>query len=139
MDGSLEESSASGDSDDALRLRCKYNGLCNYGSRGQLLMRLSVLDKWVRCDKVRTRMTQRVREGDEFKRDWDFIRSDKGQDQDQDPDPDPDQNQKREREREREEKEQELKSKPSPDPELDGEPLSVSDYDECFIPVEVDF
>ena len=100
-------------------------------------MRLSVLDKWVRCDKVRTRMTQRVREGDEFKRDWDFIRSDKGQDQDQDPDPDPDQNQKRERERE--EMEQELKSKPSPDPELDGEPLSVSDYDECFIPVEVDF
>ena len=123
LDGSLEES-ASSESDDALRLRCKYNGLCNYGSHGQLLMRLSVLDRWVRCDQVRARMTQKTREGDESKRDWDFIRSDRGQGQDQ------------EREQEQE---QEIKAKPSPDPELDGEPLSVSDYEESFIPVEVDF
>ena len=27
---------------------------------------------------------------------------------------------------------------PELDPELDGEPLSVSDYEECFIPMEVD-
>lgn len=87
-------------------------------------MRLSVLDRWVRCDQVRARMTQKTREGDESKRDWDFIRSDRGQVQDQ------------EREREQE---QEIKAKPSPDPELDGEPLSVSDYEESFIPVEVDF
>lgn len=69
-------------------------------------------------------MTQKTREGDESKRDWDIIRSDRGQGQDQ------------EREREQE---QEIKAKPSPDPELDGEPLSVSDYEESFIPVEVDF
>ena len=26
---------------DSLRLQCKYNGLCNYGTKGQLLMRLA--------------------------------------------------------------------------------------------------
>ena len=44
LDGSLEDSAVN-ENDDALRLRCKYNGLCNYGSRGQLLMRLSLLNK----------------------------------------------------------------------------------------------
>lgn len=58
-------------------------------------------------------MTQKAREGDESKRDWDFS-ADRGLDQ-------------------------EIGPKPSPDTELDGEPLSVSDYEECFIPAVVDY
>lgn len=58
-------------------------------------------------------MMQRARDGDEGKRDWGF-----GSDRDVEP---------------------EIKPKPSPDPELDGEPLSVSDYEESFIPIEGDF
>ena len=30
-----------------LRLQCKYNGLCNYGTKGQLLMRLKKLEEYI--------------------------------------------------------------------------------------------
>ena len=42
LDGEAEESSVT-DKDDVLRLQCRMNGLCNYGSRGKLLMRLKKL------------------------------------------------------------------------------------------------
>lgn len=32
---------------DDLRLQCKYNGLCNYGTKGQLLMRLKKLEEYI--------------------------------------------------------------------------------------------
>lgn len=37
MDPSVKEE------DDMLRLKCRMSGLCNYGSRGQLIMRLKKL------------------------------------------------------------------------------------------------
>lgn len=41
MNQELEEDNE--ESVDRLRLECKYNGLCNYGTKGQLLMRLHKL------------------------------------------------------------------------------------------------
>ena len=32
--------------DDVLRIQCRMNGLCNYGSRGQLIMRLRKLNEY---------------------------------------------------------------------------------------------
>lgn len=45
MDKEIDDSSCE-DSTDSLRLQCKYNGLCNYGTKGQLLMRLQKLKEF---------------------------------------------------------------------------------------------
>lgn len=84
MEGETEESV------DSLRLQCKYNGLCNYGTRGQLLMRLNKLKEWERVWWVICRFTEK--QMNEMKQEQCV----------------------------------EL------DPELDGEPLSNSDYEGCF-------
>lgn len=45
LDKEIDDSSCE-DSTDSLRLQCKYNGLCNYGTKGQLLMRLQKLKEF---------------------------------------------------------------------------------------------
>lgn len=42
LNGEAEDSSIT-EEDDVLRLQCRMNGLCNYGSRGKLIMRLKKL------------------------------------------------------------------------------------------------
>ena len=46
LDMELEDQSEDINIDD-LRLQCKYNGLCNYGTKGQLLMRLKKLEEYI--------------------------------------------------------------------------------------------
>ena len=46
LDMELEDESEDSNIDD-LRLQCKYNGLCNYGTKGQLLMRLKKLEEYI--------------------------------------------------------------------------------------------
>lgn len=85
LDKEIDDSSCE-DSTDSLRLQCKYNGLCNYGTKGQLLMRLQKLKEfelsyYIICRYTDLKASELVIEVD---------------------------------------------------PELDGEPLSDSDYDGCY-------
>lgn len=56
MDKEIDDSSCE-DSTDSLRLQCKYNGLCNYGTKGQLLMRLQKLKEFELWNSIICRYT----------------------------------------------------------------------------------
>ena len=81
MDGSIDEESK--EETDSLRIQCKYNGLPNYGKRGQLLLRLKKLKEF------REQSAQAEEDGEI-----------------------------------------------TLDPDIDGEPLSDSDYSGCFEQVD---
>jgi hypothetical protein len=42
-----EEDGEGEDGEDVMRLQCRMNGLCNYGSRGMLRMRLKKMKEWM--------------------------------------------------------------------------------------------
>ena len=59
MDSSVDDEE--GEETDSLRIQCKYNGLPNYGRRGQLLMRLKRLKEFREENAAREEGSQRGR------------------------------------------------------------------------------
>lgn len=51
-----EEDGEGEDGEDVMRLQCRMNGLCNYGSRGMLRMRLKKMKEWMCEGDMRNRL-----------------------------------------------------------------------------------
>lgn len=66
MTGREEEEEGEGEEgEDVMRLQCRMNGLCNYGSRGVLRMRLKKMREYRWRDDVRSRLNPVEEKNDE--------------------------------------------------------------------------